>query len=259
MITFDIDWVPAYVTDFIADILIQTGTKATWFATHPCPSLDRLRGRPDIFELGIHPNFRPNSSHGKTVSDVIEYARKLVPEARTMRTHGLIQSISLFDDIMRNTEVIADVTTYMPHLPELMPAEIWRAGRVMLRIPTYWQDELEMTRPGPVWNADRLVGRNSGKGVKVFNFHPIHVYVNRLDDAFFHDLIKEVGDLPNADKKIVDKYVRRDGEGPLSLLEGLCAHANRPVKLIEYAETFLGNRPRTLKAISCDPSLPGEA
>lgn len=249
VITFDVDWVPAYITEFIADILARSGTKATWFATHPCPSLARLRARADLFELGIHPNFRPNSSHGKTVAEVLDYARKLVPEGRTMRAHGLLQSISLFDDIMRQTEVIADVTTYMPHLPELVPAEIWRAGRVMLRIPTYWQDELEMTRPNPVWDADRLVGAGTGSGVKVFNFHPIHVYVNRQDDGFFHDLIKEVKDLPNADKAIVDRYVRRGGEGPLGLLEGLCAHANRPVKLIEYAEAFLGDRPRRLAAV----------
>jgi hypothetical protein len=66
LLTLDIDWAPDAAIDFVAEILVSRGVKATWFVTHDSPGVRRLRARPDLFELGIHPNFLPGSSHGRS-------------------------------------------------------------------------------------------------------------------------------------------------------------------------------------------------
>src|ERR1017187_7044133 len=99
-LTLDIDWAPDFVIDFAADLLIRRRVKATWFVTHSSPAVDRLRDHPELFELGIHPNFLPGSSQGKTVAEVLSFCRACVPEARSMRTHALVQSSGLLGDVM---------------------------------------------------------------------------------------------------------------------------------------------------------------
>ena len=102
VITIDIDWAPDFMIDYCMQILLVAQVKATWFITHKSPMLDKLRQYPDLFELGIHPNFYPNSSHGESEEAIIGYCMDLVPEARSMRTHGLCQSSYL---LKKNIEV----------------------------------------------------------------------------------------------------------------------------------------------------------
>jgi hypothetical protein len=239
ILTFDIDWVPDFIINFVAEKLIEKNIPATWFVTHPSIAVERLKDYPELFELGIHPNFRDNSSHGKDPLEVIHYCLNLVPDARTMRTHGLIQSISLFDTIIRETQIIADVTTYMPHTPNLIPAEYWREGRMMLRIPTYWQDELEMTRPQPIWEPDSLL--NNGTGIKVFNFHPIHVYLNSIDSQPFSQIIKRIPQLLEAKPTDLNEFIHQ-GTGTLTLLQKLLDTKANFIGLGDFAQRFMAQR-----------------
>jgi hypothetical protein len=45
-----------------------------------------------------------------------------------------------------------------------------------LRIPYYWEEDFEMERPEPYWHLEPLL--HIGEGLKIFNFHPIHIYLN---------------------------------------------------------------------------------
>src|SRR4028119_935918 len=90
-ITLDVDWAPDFVIDSVAETLRRARVKCTWFVTHPSPAVDRLRRHPELFELGVHPNFLPGSTQGATAADVLNYCRRLVPDARSMRTHSLVQ------------------------------------------------------------------------------------------------------------------------------------------------------------------------
>ncbi len=65
-ITLDVDWAPDFMIDAAAQALVDREVKATWFVTHASPAVERLREHPDLFELGIHPNFLAGSSHGAT-------------------------------------------------------------------------------------------------------------------------------------------------------------------------------------------------
>src|SRR5207244_3974947 len=81
----------------VAEQLMASQVRATWFVTHMSPAISRLRRNPELFELGIHPNFLPGSTHGDTPDAVLRHCRALVPDAVSMRTHCLVQSTLLLE------------------------------------------------------------------------------------------------------------------------------------------------------------------
>src|SRR4051794_10356042 len=97
VVTLDVDWAPDFMIDAAAAALVQHGVRATWFVTHASPAIDRLGERPDLFELGIHPNFREGTTHG---DDPIAHLLEIVPGARCARTHSLLQSTPLLERLM---------------------------------------------------------------------------------------------------------------------------------------------------------------
>ena len=101
VITIDVDWGPDYMIERMADALIERNVRATWLVTHGSSAIDALRGCPDLFELGIPPNFQPGSSHGSIPEEVADHCMSLVPSARCVRTHGLVQSTRLLHELGR--------------------------------------------------------------------------------------------------------------------------------------------------------------
>ena len=114
-LTIDIDWAPDFMIDFAAEALAARRVCATWFVTHSSPAVDRLRQHPKLFELGIHPNFQPGSTHGKEWAEVLDHCMGLVPDATSMRTHDLFQSTKLLDMIITQTPIITDLTLFLPY------------------------------------------------------------------------------------------------------------------------------------------------
>lgn len=79
VLTFDIDWAPDFMIDFVAEGLTQRRVRATWFVTHASPAVEWLREHPDLFELGIHPNFAPGSTQGDSPEAVLRHCLRLEP------------------------------------------------------------------------------------------------------------------------------------------------------------------------------------
>ena len=63
LITLDIDWAPDFIIKKVDEILKEKGVKATWFVTHNSAYLNNLAKNKN-YELGIHPNFLPNTTQG---------------------------------------------------------------------------------------------------------------------------------------------------------------------------------------------------
>jgi hypothetical protein len=174
-ITLDTDWAPDFMIDAAADALINRGVRATWFVTHASPAIDRLREHPELFELGMHPNFLDGSTHGATPAEVVAHCAKLVPEARAVRTHCLLQSTPLHDALLENSAVEIDVSLFLPGARHLEPVVQWSPSGRLLRLPYVWQDNMEMYAPTPDWDT---VAALAAPGLRIFDFHPVHVWLN---------------------------------------------------------------------------------
>ncbi len=206
-LTLDIDWAPDFAIDFVADKLVEHQVRATWFVTHESPAIIRLKQYPELFELGIHPNFFPGSSHGASVDAVLRYCMALVPEAVSARTHGLLQSTRLLGQILAQTPIKIDVSLFLPHTPHLRPVEYPWEGHTLLRIPYFWEDDFEMEyRTRARWDLRPLMEETDG--LKIFNFHPLLVLLNAINMEPIRALKQIIPRFSEATQSDVNTFIR---------------------------------------------------
>jgi hypothetical protein len=208
-VTLDVDWAPDCAIDHAAALLHRANVPATWFVTHAGAAVERLRSAGPLFELGIHPNFLPGSSHGSSVAEVLSHCMRLVPEARSMRTHSLVQSSPLLGEIVRQTPISVDVSLLLPRHRGLQPVPMPFAERTLIRLPFCWEDDIEMAFAEPDWAP--LRARQVG-GVRILNFHPIHIYLNSTTVASYRALKAAVPDLRTATPEQMAPF-REQGRG----------------------------------------------
>ena len=175
-LTIDVEWAPDFMLSQLVDRLLASGAKATFFVTHETPVLDRIRERPDLFELGIHPNFLPGSTQGGHPEEVLEYLRRTVPEATSMRTYALLQSSHLLATAAAFGGIGVDVSLLLPN-SDLLPPTYgpFPDNRGMIRLAYDWEDDIYLTqRPTFVRKEDVRLPN----GPLVFDFHPPLAYLN---------------------------------------------------------------------------------
>jgi hypothetical protein len=185
VITLDTDWAPDWAIDRCADLLIDRETKATWFVTHESDAIFRLRERPDLFELGIHPNFGPDSSHGDTVEEVLEHCLEIVPEAACVRTHGLIQSPEIYDELIDLTAIRTDVSLFvLGGSAWVEPFRLYWENDMLVRIPFGWMDDTALWAHEFGRQPLELPAGVVSAGT-VLAFHPLLVAVNAYSTAWY--------------------------------------------------------------------------
>lgn len=170
VITLDCDWAPDFMLKEISQILTKNKIKATWFITNNSPFLSELKSN-SLYELGIHPNFDIGSTHGNSVDEVLKNMKKIVPDAVSVRTHKLFQSTPILSKF-QNYGIKNDVSLLLYKTPNLQPHYLNYFK--LFRLPFFWEDDLEMNED-VLWNDKKIF---SVKGMKIFNFHPIHICLN---------------------------------------------------------------------------------
>lgn len=216
VLTIDVDWAPDFMIDFVAERLISANVKSTWFVTHKSPALERMAARKDLFELGIHPNFLPGSTHGNTEDEVLRHCLDLVPDATCVRMHGLVQSTHLLDKIADLEQLQIDASLFLPRATHLEPIDYRAGGTPLLRIPYCWEDDFEMRYPEGHWRLEQVAAL--GVGLRIFDFHPVHVFLNGTTPERYNAVKVRAGGLANARWQDTKPFLR-DGLGPRSLFD----------------------------------------
>lgn len=174
-LTFDIDWAEDEVLEDVLNIVEKAGVAATWFATHETPLLARIRANP-AFELGIHPNFNPlldgRADNGRNAEEVLDRLLAIVPEATAVRSHSLVQS-SRLTQLFVDRGLTHECNELIPEQAEML-LKPWRLWNGLVKVPHFWEDDAACIyrRGAPI------VELAARPGLKVFNFHPIHVFLN---------------------------------------------------------------------------------
>ena len=220
IITLDIDWAPDWMIEYVANILIEKGVKATWFITHASPAIEVIQQRSDIFESGIHPNCMPGSTHGSNEDEVLRHVKKLVPDAISMRTHGLYQSTRFLAKAAVDHGISVDVSLFLPKTSNLVEHRLnWQDARLW-RIPYFWEDDIEMFEDDPIWAMSDP--RLQVPGLKVFDFHPTYLCLN-TDTFNVYEKLKKEKPLPTWDLDFVRPHIG-DGPGPKTMFLELVDH-----------------------------------
>lgn len=221
----------------LLDAFLEAGVYSTWFITHPTEMLDDLRSHSDTVELGIHPNFLVGSSHGAIASEVIDSCMRLVPEARTMRTHCLVQSTPILQEVVDRSPIELDTSLYLRNakgvLPSVLPLD---HGRAITRVPYVWEDDLEFFAATPAWDARTFLdGRMDTDEVTVIDVHPIHYALNSCGVDNYAALKEETVDMRTVTESaatrfansepgtatFIDQLVREKSDGGLSMTRRL--------------------------------------
>ncbi|MGL4597078.1 MAG: hypothetical protein ACRCYO_06105 [Bacteroidia bacterium] len=187
MLSFDVDWVPDFILHDVLRLVQDAGVKSTWFVTHDSEAIQAMKNNA-LVELGLHPNYLPNSSHGNTQQEVLAYLLAVVPDAVSVRSHAVVQSGPILN-YYTHTGIKIDSTIFLPEQEGIRPVTYFLPHGELIRVPFFWADDYELSRkPLPDWNPVRYT---SVLGAKMMMFHPVHVFFNSPDYAFYDALKKQ--------------------------------------------------------------------
>jgi len=212
IITFDCEWAPDFVYEDLARILTEKKIKSTWFATHESSFLKKLESN-SLFEIGLHPNFSTNSTQGNNPDSILKNLKKIYPQAKSIRTHMLIQSSPLLLKF-QHYGIENDSSLFLPKTENLSPH--YSSFFKLFRFPFFWEDDVKMTeeKNWSLSSNDFL----SISGLKIFNFHPIHIFLNSRDMENYNLMKKLVG-LKSLNSKNVKKFINFTNPGTRNYFE----------------------------------------
>lgn len=217
VLTIDVDWAPDWMIEEMAAVLIDREVRATWFVTHDSAAIGDLRKRKDLFEVGIHPNFLPGSTHGGNEDQVMSCVMSIAPDAVSMRTHALYQTSPMLVSAAKNYGIRYDVSLFLPRTPNLQPCPFKLQGARMWRIPYSWEDDSEMFEEDPIWTVKDP--RLEVPGIRIFDFHPVYTALNIVDFSVYESM-KEIAPVPSWSRDFAEKYSNH-GEGPATFFDEL--------------------------------------
>lgn len=185
-LTFDMDWACDQVINDTIDLVEKVDVRATWFVTHETRTIDRLRENPN-FELGIHPNFNylleQAQNQEKDYIGLIENLIRLIPEAKCLRSHSLLTSTKILQ-LLPGFGLTHESNIYVPHdsVAEIRPFRIWNE---VVRVPHTFEDDLHLLESeAEIIDLSHPITAHISKnylfakGLRVLDFHPIHVFLN---------------------------------------------------------------------------------
>lgn len=179
-LTFDVDFATDVILEDTLNLLSDFNFRSTFFLTGPTSLLEGMRLARNL-DLGIHPNFnhllQGKSEESGGAKAVVDRLLDIVPEAVSVRSHSLAQS-SRVHQLFVEAGLTHDLNTFVPAGSGNVVAP-WRDWNGLTRVPFQWEDDLfclaeESANPEP--SPIELAAQQSG--FFVFNFHPIHIFLN---------------------------------------------------------------------------------
>ena len=221
LITFDCDWAPDFIINDTIKLLEDEKIKATFFITNNSPLIKKL-GENNLFELGIHPNFFTNSTQGHDEDSILTNLKQVVPDAKSIRTHGLFQSTPLVKKFQKYG-IENDLSLFLQNTPNIVPH--YSKFFNLYRIPYFWEDDVSIIEKTKLSFDNPLYHVN---GLKIFNFHPIHVFLNSKDIENYDKVKKDVG-FGNLNEDNIKNYINNN--------HGTKSFLNEIISVIKNKET----------------------
>ena len=229
--TCDIDWAPEAVIEDTLNLFELYGVKCTFFSTHHSPILTKSNNK--LFEIALHPNFHPllKGNNNKTFEDILDELIDTHPEARGVRTHTLMQSVAMLQKFA-DKRLVYEANTFLPYQTGLKPFKLWNG---LVRIPFNWEDDVHWTYG---YSFDDCRINLEEDNLIIFDFHPIHIYLNTENKYRYSEAKKFYSD----SVKLLE-YRNKEVPGTRDLLINLLKHCKtndiETPKMIEIAYSCL--------------------
>ncbi len=173
-VTMDLDGACDGVVRDTLDLIDRSGIPVTLFVTHATPLLERMRSDP-LISLGIHPDFLPQLKGETSVGfeQTLDDLLKIVPEAGMVHCHAGIDAEPILAACAARG-IKKDLNLFMP-FSSGMDLKVFRHFTGVLRVPCFFNDKDYLAEETKFSAEEHICGT---WGVKVFNFHPIHLFLN---------------------------------------------------------------------------------
>jgi hypothetical protein len=107
----------------------------------------------------------------------------------------------------------------------------------MVRFPYYWEDDSEMYNPERDFSLDNR--KYHFDGLKIFNFHPIHIVLNSFNIMNYERCKEENADVSRLRPADIRPYIH-DGKGTRTLF----------MELLEFMANNENSRPKTISELA---------
>ena len=174
-LTFDMDWACDELMDFLYNLLEKHDARATVNITNEFRSMEKYR-KNSKFVLGIHPNFNriiDGMGGAERKETVLNQCKEIIPDAIVARSHSLFSSSPL-TKLLYDNGIRYELNCFIePH--EGICVYPWFFQEV-LQVPFFYEDDLYLL--GNSKRTPQFYLSENIKMYKVFNFHPIHLFLN---------------------------------------------------------------------------------
>jgi len=198
-LTFDTDWVKDETLKQVVSILKKKKIKATFFSTDHYPCLEHR-----LFEVNPHFNF--NSEYSDYLK-VFKKFRQHYPKSVSIRHHSLY-----FHERLRQTWENAGIkytsNTFQPLVSNIKP--YWITKNI-LEIPIYFMDYWYLENFGQETDFTLKSLNLKKPGLKVFDFHPIHLSLNTPNLTYYEKCRQKYPHLHQTPSAIEKECYQGDG------------------------------------------------
>ena len=209
VLTIDTDWAPETCLLDTLEMLRRADIRATVFATS-----DVDVRTIDDFDIGIHPNFQGAAQDTTNIKAEMGRLMERFPHATGERSHALVWSSRHYNLLPSEFPQLRYTSNYqMFRQPNIRPF-ITQAGTVEL--PIFWVDDLCVYLDDAI-NVEEQLALLEQPGLKVFAFHPFHVYINSQS----RDHVAVARTAYHDPERL--RHHRCDGDGARTMLEQLLA------------------------------------
>ena len=146
------------------------------------------------------------------------------PGTRIVRTHCLYQSEKLSQLMCENYHIETDCSIYLRNCGYIMPHKIQFTSGCpsLIRVPHFFQDNMDMQHEISWRLKDNRFQEN---GLKVFDFHPIHMVLNSANNNSY-ETIKSNFRFETITPKIIKPYIN-SSNGTLTLFTDLVKYLSK--------------------------------
>lgn len=175
--TSDIEWANESVIKYAFKFFDKFNVPVTPFITHRSEEITRRYAGKERL-VGVHPNFFSDSTHGTTYQEVVNHVIALNPRARGFRSHSCFVNLKI-EDIFYDRNYKWDSNLVLHLQPDIVPLHL---ATGLTRFPNFLEDyhflRLQSGTVNCAVHLKKIKPKLSTAGLKIFNFHPIHIFLN---------------------------------------------------------------------------------
>lgn len=234
-VTIDIDWACEAAIEQTINYFLELGIRPTVFTTHASKTITNHMGSLDV---GLHPFFGKDSSHGNSISDVVNHVVNLEHNIKAFRCHR-------FATCNESLQAMADAgmlvsSNVCTNLELVAPFEN-RHG--MLEIPIFLEDGSYLLNKHPLEPSQFLANKLETTLPKVILIHPMHFVVNTPNFDYMYDIKQSLQREQwnkMSSKELAD--ITHTGQGIRSLLTDIIASNKQFITLKDLYHNNLKQR-----------------